>query len=107
MSSPPAPRKVVFHILLCFPFSLWHGNYDKESSEEADNAKEEVGVVDVEGLHKFLINKIKNSSSSEDPLYVLWRWNAVSCVLIIYTSSINIIITVINIKKLVIKLENK
>ena len=107
MSSPPAPRKVVFHILFCFPFCLWHCNYDKEGSEEADRAKEEVGVVDVEGLHKFLINKIKNSSSSEDPFYVLWAWNALSRVLIIYTSIINIIITVINIKKLVIKLKNK
>ena len=67
LSSPPAAREVWLHIFLGFPFSLWDGDYDKEGSEEADRAKEEVGVVDVEGLHKFLINKIKNSSSSEGP----------------------------------------
>ena len=103
MSTCSAARKVSFHILLCFPFSLWHGDYDKEGSEEADCAKEEVGVVDVEGLHKFIITKIKNSSSSEGSFVRVVDVER----LIIYTSCINIIITVIYIKKLVIKLENK
>ena len=60
MSACSPAQKVSFHIFLRFPFSLWHGDYDKEGSEEADRAKEEVGVVDVEGLvYKFFINNNK------------------------------------------------
>ena len=56
LSSPPATRKISFHILLCFPFCLWNGDYDEEGSEEADRAKEEVGVVDVERLCEIFIS---------------------------------------------------
>ena len=51
LSAPSTSQKVSFHILLRFPFCLRHNEYDKDGSEEADASKEEVGVVDVEGLH--------------------------------------------------------
>ena len=56
LSAPSASQKVSFHILLRFPFCLRHNEYDKDGSEEADASKEEVGVVDVERLHKMFIS---------------------------------------------------
>ena len=82
LSACSASRKVSFHILLCFPLCLRHSEDDKDGSKEADRAKEEVGVVDVEDLYKIhIINNITNTRSNRGPsICAKTFWTTYICV---------------------------